>query len=326
MQNQAALATKCICVTISDIRRGAHIAMPEPFLDLLHGDSLCEEHQGAGVAKIVEAYFLQVMLLQQLSEVSGDEVGIVQLAECIHTDVVGVFLGVRRAHHLFHLLLLLAVTEQFASDEWLERQRAIGGLCFQSVLGDDTLLGGVYGVADGQRVLCEIDGRPLQPDHLAPSESVVSGKENRNIDLVILDQLEQLLHLLGVVVGGDELLLPRSVGLVNGVARYDPSLHRILERFMEHAVICKILQICSAESFSSFFALFVMAHPFPLLPLPCGLVVGGGGEVIDKVGFADQPLASVGICDELKPGALGEKEWMPSQEEFYIYSHSSVVR
>ena len=42
-----------------------------------------------------------------------------------------------------------------------------------------------------------------------------------------------------------------------------------------------------------------MAHPPPLPPLPCSFVVGGGGEVIDKVGFADQTLTSVGICDEL---------------------------
>ncbi len=41
-----------------------------------------------------------------------------------------------------------------------------------------------------------------------------------------------------------------------------------------------------------------MAHPLPLTPLPCGFVVGGGGKVIDEVGFADQSLASVGICDE----------------------------
>ena len=62
-----------------DIRRGAHIAMSEPFLDLLHRHALCEEHRGAGVAQVVEADFLQVMLLQQLFEVSGDEVGIVEL-------------------------------------------------------------------------------------------------------------------------------------------------------------------------------------------------------------------------------------------------------
>ena len=72
----------------------------------------------------MEADLLQVMLLQQLSEVLGYEVGIVELAEGIHADVVGVFLGVRRAHHLFHLLLLLAVTKQLSSHEGLKCQRA----------------------------------------------------------------------------------------------------------------------------------------------------------------------------------------------------------
>ena len=88
-------ACVCFCHGIEvavDIGGCAHIAMSEPFLDLLHRYALCEKHRGAGVAQIVEAYLLQVMLLQQLSEVSGDEVGIVKLAECIHTDVVVVFL------------------------------------------------------------------------------------------------------------------------------------------------------------------------------------------------------------------------------------------
>lgn len=147
-----------------DIRRGAHIAMSKPFLDLLHWYALGEEHRGAGVAKIVEADLLQIVLFQKLSEVSGDEVGIVELAERVHADIVGVFLGICRAHHLFHLLLLLAVTDQLTSYEWLQRQRAVGGFCFQSVLGDDFFLGGVNGVADGQRVFREVDCRPLQPD------------------------------------------------------------------------------------------------------------------------------------------------------------------
>ena len=45
-----------------DICSGAHIAMSEPFLDLLHGHALCEEHRGAGVAKIVESDLLQFSL------------------------------------------------------------------------------------------------------------------------------------------------------------------------------------------------------------------------------------------------------------------------
>ena len=127
--------------------------MSELFPDLLHGYALGKEHRGAGVAKIVEAD-----LLQEPSEVSGDEVEIVELAECIHADVVGVFPRVCRAHHLFHLFLLLAVTEKLASNEGLECQRAVGGFCFQSVLGDDAFLGGVNGVADCQRLLlCEVD-------------------------------------------------------------------------------------------------------------------------------------------------------------------------
>lgn len=46
-----------------DIRRGAHVAMSEPFLDLLHGHALGKKHRGAGVAKIVEADLLQIVLL-----------------------------------------------------------------------------------------------------------------------------------------------------------------------------------------------------------------------------------------------------------------------
>lgn len=41
----------------------------EPFLVLLHGHALGEEHRGAVVAQVVEAYLLQLMLFQQLSEV-----------------------------------------------------------------------------------------------------------------------------------------------------------------------------------------------------------------------------------------------------------------
>ena len=152
----------CLCQRIEvaiDICRCAHIAMSEPFLDLLHWNALCKEHRGARVANIVEADLLQVMLLQKLPEVSGDEVGIVEFSEGIHADVVGVILRVRRAHHLFHLLLFLAVLQQFSSHEGLQRQRAVGGFCFQSVFGDDAFLGGVDGVADGQRVLGEVRAR-----------------------------------------------------------------------------------------------------------------------------------------------------------------------
>ena len=108
-----------------DVGGGAHVAVSEPFLDLLHWHALGKKYRGTGVAQIVETYFLQIMLLQKLSEVLRDKIGIVELAEGIYADVVGVFIGVRRAHHLFHLLLLLSVLQQFPSYEGLESQRAV---------------------------------------------------------------------------------------------------------------------------------------------------------------------------------------------------------
>ena len=80
---------------------------------------------------------------------------------------------VRLAHYLFYLLLLLAVTEERPSHEGLEWQRAVGGFGFQPALGDDAFLGGVNGVADGQRVLCKVDRRPLRSDHLASPNAIV---------------------------------------------------------------------------------------------------------------------------------------------------------
>ena len=55
----------CFCYRVKvaiDIRRGTHIAMSKPFLDLLHRHALCEEHRGAGVAKIVEENLHQLSL------------------------------------------------------------------------------------------------------------------------------------------------------------------------------------------------------------------------------------------------------------------------
>ena len=57
----------CFCYGIEvavDVGSGAHIAMSEPFLDLLHGHALCKEHRGAEVAQIVEENPLQVVLLK----------------------------------------------------------------------------------------------------------------------------------------------------------------------------------------------------------------------------------------------------------------------
>ena len=75
-----------------DVGGRTHIAVSEPFLNLLHRYALGEQHRGAGVTQVVEAYLLQLMLLQEISEVSCYEVGIVEPSEYVHADVVCVFL------------------------------------------------------------------------------------------------------------------------------------------------------------------------------------------------------------------------------------------
>ena len=233
-----------------NIRRRAHIRVPQPFLDLLHRHALGKQHRRARVPEIVEADLFQLELFQKLTEVVRDKVGIVQPTEGIHADVVGVFLRVRRAHRLLHPLLFLSVLQQFLPHEGFQRERAVGGFCLQPVFGDESFLGGVDGVADGQRVFREVDRRPLHANHLTSAQTVVRREEDGDVNFVIPGKIEQLLHLLGVVEAGDELLLLRAVCLIHGVRRDDAPLDGIDECLVQHAVIPLAggaLQICVAQ-------------------------------------------------------------------------------
>ena len=77
----------CFCYRVKvaiDIVGGAHIAISEPFPKKIHGHALGEERRGSGVAQIVEADLLQVMIFQKLPEMSGYEVGTVELPASIN--------------------------------------------------------------------------------------------------------------------------------------------------------------------------------------------------------------------------------------------------
>ena len=74
---------------------------------------------------------------------------------------------------------------------------------------------------------------------------------------------------------------------------------------------------------------FIMDGNFPTALLVCELVSGaldGKKWMYIPSSAADccEDIAAVEEFDESFPAK--EKAWMPSQEEFYIYSHSSVVR
>ena len=51
---------------------GADVAVPQPLLDLLHGDAVFEQKGCAAVAQVVQADVPQTLLPQELSEAVGD--------------------------------------------------------------------------------------------------------------------------------------------------------------------------------------------------------------------------------------------------------------
>ncbi len=74
---------------------------------------------------------------------------------------------------------------------------------------------------------------------------------------------------------------------------------------------------------------FVFPGNFPTALLVCELVPG----VLDGKTWMYIPSTAADCCEDTAASAAfdatfppKEKSWMPSQEEFYIYSHSSVVR
>ena len=74
---------------------------------------------------------------------------------------------------------------------------------------------------------------------------------------------------------------------------------------------------------------FVADGNYPTALLVCELVTG----VLDGKKWMYIPSTAADCCEDTAAVEafdatfpLKEKKWMPSQEEFYIYSHSSVVR
>ena len=73
-----------VCV---DICRGGEGAVPEPDLDLLHGDTVAEKQAGAGVAKIMEANFAKSILLDEPGEMFRHIVWSQKFSALVNADV-----------------------------------------------------------------------------------------------------------------------------------------------------------------------------------------------------------------------------------------------
>lgn len=109
--------------------------MPQPLLDLLHGDALTEQQTGAAVAQIMEPDVPQAVLLQQEFKMVGDVIGPEQLAHLIGANIVQVVGAVGLLKEFPVPLLPGTLLLQQDPHRWDQRQRAETGLGFQLVLG-----------------------------------------------------------------------------------------------------------------------------------------------------------------------------------------------
>lgn len=94
------------------VRRGGDIAVAEPLLDQLHLHALCDKERRAGVAQIVEANVLEVVLAQDRGKAVAHVIGREQLAQRVQAHVVRILAAVRVSKHLGALLLLFAFLQK----------------------------------------------------------------------------------------------------------------------------------------------------------------------------------------------------------------------
>ena len=111
-----------------DVGGGGKGRVPQPLLDLLHGNALTEQQTGAAVAQIMEPDVPQAVLLQQELEVVGDVVGPKQFAHLVGAHIVQVVSAVGLLEQ-FPVLLLPGTLLLQQNPHWRDqRQRAETGL------------------------------------------------------------------------------------------------------------------------------------------------------------------------------------------------------
>ena len=76
------------------------VAVPQPFLNFLERYAICQEEARATMAKIMEAYTPEIILLHKDGELSRKIVGPDAVSKSIHIDVSQMFFVIRFAAQL----------------------------------------------------------------------------------------------------------------------------------------------------------------------------------------------------------------------------------
>ena len=90
-----------------DIRGCADITVPEPFLDLLHRNIVCEKERSTAVPEIVKANMAKAVALQNPAEIIGYRMGCENVTHWIYKYIAFIFSVVTVSADLHILFLLL---------------------------------------------------------------------------------------------------------------------------------------------------------------------------------------------------------------------------
>lgn len=178
-----------------NIGGGGEVAVTQPFLNLLHGNAVCQKKAGAAVAQIVEADRTQTVFLQQLRELLGNVVGTDDVPDLVHTQIAEIIPIVAFTAQAAVGVLLTFQHQQTVTDGRHKGQRPQTGFRFCAVCLHQNLFA-VDGclrddVLDLQRVGFKVDGIPFQTQHLAAAQAVEGCQQNRDLQFGALCDLRQ---------------------------------------------------------------------------------------------------------------------------------------
>ena len=84
-----------------NIGGGGEVAVTQPFLNLLHGNAVCQKKAGATMTQVMKADRTQTVFLQQLRELLGNIVGADDVPDLVHTQIAEISIAsvARRLGH-----------------------------------------------------------------------------------------------------------------------------------------------------------------------------------------------------------------------------------
>jgi len=123
-----------------DICRCAEVGVPEPFLDLLQRNTICQQQACTAMSQIVEAHFFHPMPLDVLGEIACQIIRFHSLAEFIHKDVPVVLIAVAVTTDLLIKLLCLFYFREVFLEAAHQKQRPETGFRLSGVLLDNLIL------------------------------------------------------------------------------------------------------------------------------------------------------------------------------------------